>query len=562
MNHRVSYVAGLMLVWAVLTASNTEAVTVSTTAQLAAAIENANAGGDKTILLQNGTYTLDNMLWVSAHGVTVRSVSGNRDAVVIQGHGMYGGVSHVFNVQGDNFSVSDVTLRGVANHAVQLQPEADSPVLRNLYILDAYEQMVKIPYYPDNLSVSTDNGIMEGCLLEYSAGIGPQYYIGGIDAHNARNWIVRDNVFKGIRSPSDDVAEHAIHFWSGSQGTLVERNLIINCDRGIGFGLGDRGHIGGIIRNNMIYHDSSEGFADVGIGIESAVNTQVYNNTVYMQNSYPNAIEYRFAATTGAYIANNLTNRAIARRDGASGTATSNVTTAVAGYFVNASAGDLHLASAVGGVADAGIAIAGLTNDFDGHARPYGAGIDIGADEYGTSPSCVAPSISVHPQDQAISSGQTATLSVVANGTAPLNYQWYEGSSGDTSTPVGADSSTFTTPALTSSTSYWVFVSNACGNASSLAALLSIGSATAPHISRIRSRTGKPGSTATISGTGFSPTAAKNKVYFGTASARLTRASATSLKVRIPAKLKKGSTVGVYVSVDGINSNTVSFRVR
>jgi len=155
----------------------------------------------------------------------------------------------------------------------------------------------------------------------------------------------------------------------------------VNCDRGIGFGLGDRGHVGGTIRNNMIYHDGSEGFADVQIGLEDARNSQVYNNTIFMANSYQNAIEYRFESTTGVQIYNNLTNRAITARDGASGTVASNITNAQAGWFVSPSSGNLHLSSSVSSVVDQGRNISGLTNDFDGELRPRGSGIDVGADE-------------------------------------------------------------------------------------------------------------------------------------------------------------------------------------
>ena len=63
----------------------TEAVVVSSACELANAIEESNSGGDKTIILEDGTYTVDYMLWVDADGVTVRSSSGNRDDVTVRG---------------------------------------------------------------------------------------------------------------------------------------------------------------------------------------------------------------------------------------------------------------------------------------------------------------------------------------------------------------------------------------------------------------------------------------------------------------------------------------------
>ncbi len=93
----------------------------------------------------------------------------------------------------------------------------------------------------------------------------------------------------------------------------------------------------------MIYRDSSEMFADVGIGLESAPGAQVYNNTIFFENSYINAIEYRWLSTPGVLVANNLANKAIAARDGASGSISHNVTTAVGSWFSSPSSGDLHL---------------------------------------------------------------------------------------------------------------------------------------------------------------------------------------------------------------------------
>jgi len=85
------------------------------------------------------------------------------------------------------------------------------------------------------------------------------------------------------------------------------------------------------------------------------------------------------------------------------------------------------------------------------------------------------PTITTQPQSQTIGSGQTATLSVTAAGTGPLSYQWFTGSSPTTTNPIsGATASSFTTPALTSTTSYWVRVTNAAGTANSNTATVTV----------------------------------------------------------------------------------------
>jgi hypothetical protein len=70
--------------------------------------------------------------------------------------------------------------------------------------------------------------------------------------------------------------------------------------------------------------------------------------------------------------------------------------------------------------------------------------------------------IATQPASTTINSGQSATLSVVAAGSGPFSYQWYDGTSGVTTTPVGTNSSSFTTPALSATKSYWVRVTSTC----------------------------------------------------------------------------------------------------
>ena len=77
---------------------------------------------------------------------------------------------------------------------------------------------------------------------------------------------------------------------------------------------------------------------------------------------------------------------------------------------------------------------------------------------------CSAPSISVQSQSSTVAANQQVGLSVTAAG-SQLHFHWYQGSSGTTTNPVGSDSSSYTTPALSATTSYWVRVTTSCGSA-------------------------------------------------------------------------------------------------
>jgi|GEM_PF-1687599 len=106
-----------------------------------------------------------------------------------------------------------------------------------------------------------------------------------------------------------------------------------------------------------------------------------------------------------------------------------------------------------------------------------------------------APAITTQPHAATIANGSTATLTVAASGSEPA-YQWYAGSSGVTTNPVvGATSASFTTPALISTTTYWVYVSNGAGHVNSSAATVTVN----PPLSTVSTLAGLTLSSGTLS---------------------------------------------------------------
>ncbi len=365
------------------------------------------AAGD-TLLLQDGEYALDGTyIWIEADGVTVRSESGDREAVVLDG----GYVSaEILRVEASNVTVADFTLKRPTTHPIHVSPAAAGPSITgtrilNVHVIDPMQQSIKIN---PNGEFNADQGEVGCSTLELTAEGRPHVdpvvsgcYTGGVDAHAAHGWWIHDNHIEGFWCP-EGLSEHGIHMWSGCRDTVVERNVLVDNVRGIGFGMYEvpegrvyddepcpgvaiAGHYGGVIRNNAVSGSDPDLFAsqhgfDVGISVNQSCDVRVLHNTVATTDEPYISIEYRFADTT-ATITNNVVTKNIRQREDAQAILDGNLEYAPTALFTDVAGGDLHLLPSAVDAIDQGVDIpAGeCDEDMDRDARTGAR--DIGADE-------------------------------------------------------------------------------------------------------------------------------------------------------------------------------------
>src|SRR5262249_6747725 len=145
-------------------------------------------------------------------------------------------------ISASDVTVADVTIRRATDHPIHAYTLSSVPVtgirIHGVHIEDGGEQFIKINS-GDQMSW-VDRGLVECSTFLLTPAGRPRIepnpggcYTGGIDAHGAQGWIVRHNRFEGIHCDNGGLAEHAIHFWTGSRDTLVENNVIVDCARGI-----------------------------------------------------------------------------------------------------------------------------------------------------------------------------------------------------------------------------------------------------------------------------------------------------------------------------------------
>ena len=175
----------------------------------------------------------------------------------------------------------------------------------------------------------------------------------------------------------------------------------------------------------------------------------------------------------------------------------------------------------------------------------------------------IAPTITTQPVNQTVTAGQTASFSVVATGTAPVSYQWNKNGTAIS----GATSSTYTTPATTSSDSgaqFTVVVSNSAGSVTSTAATLTVNAAAvAPAITtQPVNQVVTVGQTATftLTATGTAPLS----YQWQKNGANIAGATASSYTTAATAIADSGSKFDVVVgnSAGSITSNVVTLTVN
>ena len=363
-------------------------VTLPRGGDLANAVQSLQSG--TTLLLEDGEYFLRRMADVKERGVVIRSKSGDPSKVTVRSEGMTERkVGVVLSISAPEVTVADLTLGYVGYHAVQVRGEkgASKFVLHNCRLIDTGQQLLKgsfseTGHFADDCTVACSR-------FEYSA-TAPGDYTNGVDVIAARGWTVRDCYFRNIRGPEriGYRAGPAILFWGNSMDTRVERNVVVDCFRGIALGLGpgvfttprdgDKSvdHKGGVIRNNVVANLNS--WANEGIEANAAPGVRIEHNTVFVEGSLPWAISTRFPITTGT-VQNNLSNHAATSRDGSKAVKTDNVTLAKAPWFVGAASGDFHLTPEAALAIGACSTIPEASKDFDGVVRPAGQMCDAGA---------------------------------------------------------------------------------------------------------------------------------------------------------------------------------------
>lgn len=391
------YVLTQLLVSASALSAAAGIVNVSDEAQLVQAIDNAMPGDE--IVLAPGLYEVDQVLrcdnpGTAAEPIVVRSQELGEARIrfdTVEG----------FKVSAPHWHFENLDVRGVCashsvcEHAFHIVREADFTIVRHCRLWDFNAQIKGNGEDPGGGIVFPDDVIVEDSEFFNATVRNTGNPVTPIDVVGGRRWIVRRNTIYDFAKGGGNGISYAAFLKGNSRDGLFERNLVL-CEvnhsdgirLGLSFGGGGSGpdpicedgtctpeHQRGVMRNNLIVNCPD----DVGIYLNEAQETKIFNNTLY--NTV--GIDVRFVAST-ADIRNNLLSGRIQNRNGGTSTSSTNLTDvpleSFRSWFEDPDAADFSLLDGAAFV-DLGEPLAEVTDDFCGNERDDGVP-DIGPVEY------------------------------------------------------------------------------------------------------------------------------------------------------------------------------------
>jgi hypothetical protein len=366
-----------------------EVILAATVDELFTAVEHLRPGG--TVLLADGNYRLPRVIILEGKkDFTIRSAAGDPARVSLSGRGWDSeakgdDILHIARCEG--VTIADLTFTDCRSYGIKVEAENAPKDIRiyNCRFRDIGVRAIKGSAGQDP-NVRAMKGSVRYCHFENTKVPPSDWLFGGdyiaaIDMMALEDWTFSDNIFRNIKGRNGG-GRAAIFIWVRSRRVVVERNLIVDCDRGVAFGnpgqstanvAGDRLIYvsDGVIRNNFIV-----GGPDCGIEIWYADSIKVYNNSIWRPDrNWSRGIRIG-TGTSHTDIVNNLVHGEI-QFDGGEAQLRQNLTGRLDGYFVDAASGNLALTSAAIRAIDQATSLPEVIDDI--RQRPRRGRIDIGA---------------------------------------------------------------------------------------------------------------------------------------------------------------------------------------
>lgn len=367
---------------------------VATTDELVAALDRVPPG--TAILLVDGHYSLPRYVEIRADNVTLRSASGQRERVILDGsrsrHGELLGLTRCAGV-----TVADLTIQNVRWNGLKLNSDTgvQRVTVHNCVFRNIWQRAIKGVKVPaaDRERLRPTDCRIEHCLFvnerpkqfaDDPADRADNFngnYVGGIDVMYAKGWRITDNVFVGLQGRTR-AGRGAVFLWHEAEDCLVERNVIVDCDVGIALGNSHRSadvpvHATRcVVRNNFITRAP-----ETGLLADYTKDCRILHNSIHDPANRLGRLIRLVHDNDGLVVAHNLLHGPPLRNESASPIRLQqNLVSARPDAFRDPAVGDLHLTAPAPAVADRAAGWPDVSEDID--RQPRGKRPDIGADEF------------------------------------------------------------------------------------------------------------------------------------------------------------------------------------